>query len=290
MSPQDTRQISEPFDWENDLRRWLSLRRHIPKQSVDDIVAFFATAFEHTRCPQRAWYGTHKTRVSLVIGGIYLAAIQISGEDKGVWLLVDQPMPLIETLEFRPVKSTSKLDSPLYWVHGSLLTTLPNFGDLITNTLLWKSFSVATEKILEAPISANRDSFQIEHQKKRISEFWLAQSYQDAEKQFQNEVARALNEQAEIRRERLKSAKAIPNKKERVAIVFDRNSDVVAEVLLRANGHCEHCKSPAPFVRRTNNSPYLEVHHIKTLADGGEDTVENAIALCPNCHRRVHYA
>ena len=26
------------------------------------------------------------------------------------------------------------------------------------------------------------------------------------------------------------------------------------------------------------------------LADGGPDTVENAVALCPNCHRRLHYS
>ena len=25
------------------------------------------------------------------------------------------------------------------------------------------------------------------------------------------------------------------------------------------------------------------------LADGGADTVENAIAVCPNCHRELHY-
>ncbi|MGE8574311.1 MAG: HNH endonuclease signature motif containing protein [Burkholderia contaminans] len=24
------------------------------------------------------------------------------------------------------------------------------------------------------------------------------------------------------------------------------------------------------------------------LADGGEDTTENAVAVCPNCHRRAH--
>jgi 5-methylcytosine-specific restriction protein A len=33
----------------------------------------------------------------------------------------------------------------------------------------------------------------------------------------------------------------------------------------------------------------LEVHHKKQLSEGGEDTVENAIALCPNCHREAHY-
>lgn len=64
---------------------------------------------------------------------------------------------------------------------------------------------------------------------------------------------------------------------------------MVAEVLYRANGHCENCKSAAPFLRDLDNSPYLEVHHKKTLADGGDDTVENAIALCPNCHRKAHY-
>jgi hypothetical protein len=71
--------------------------------------------------------------------------------------------------------------------------------------------------------------------------------------------------------------------------VFIRNQYVVAEVLYRANGHCESCKSPAPFLRNTDNTPYLEVHHILTLAEGGDDTVENAIALCPNCHRKAHY-
>jgi 5-methylcytosine-specific restriction protein A len=28
------------------------------------------------------------------------------------------------------------------------------------------------------------------------------------------------------------------------------------------------------------------MHH---LADDGPDVVENAIAACPNCHRRLHY-
>lgn len=71
--------------------------------------------------------------------------------------------------------------------------------------------------------------------------------------------------------------------------VFLRNSDVVVEVLERAAGICERCKKPAPFVRKTDQSPYLEVHHKLQLAQGGEDTVENAVALCPNCHRREHY-
>ena len=63
----------------------------------------------------------------------------------------------------------------------------------------------------------------------------------------------------------------------------------MAEVLVRARGVCDACKKSAPFVRRSDGTPYLEVHHKTLLADGGEDTVDNAMALCPNCHRQEHF-
>jgi 5-methylcytosine-specific restriction protein A len=68
-----------------------------------------------------------------------------------------------------------------------------------------------------------------------------------------------------------------------------RNMDVVAEVVHRANGTCEACATPAPFLKRKDGSPYLEVHHKLRLADGGPDTVANTLALCPNCHRKAHH-
>ncbi len=72
-------------------------------------------------------------------------------------------------------------------------------------------------------------------------------------------------------------------------VVFNRNQYVVAEILDRANGICEKCKKTAPFIKDNDNKPYLEVHHKIPLAEGGDDTIENAIALCPNCHRHAHY-
>lgn len=72
-------------------------------------------------------------------------------------------------------------------------------------------------------------------------------------------------------------------------IVYVRNPAVIAEVLLRAGGFCEACGNPAPFVRKKDQTPYLEIHHKHRLADGGDDTVENAEALCPNCHRERHF-
>lgn len=93
-------------------------------------------------------------------------------------------------------------------------------------------------------------------------------------------------------RERLKRLKVAPKKPARVevtSVVFERNPDVVAEVLYQAKGRCGACGKEAPFLRRKDNTPYLEVHHVTPLSEGGEDTVSNAIALCPNCHRKRHY-
>jgi 5-methylcytosine-specific restriction enzyme A len=112
---------------------------------------------------------------------------------------------------------------------------------------------------------------------------------QQVSTEFDKAVEKALSESIARRRKRLQNA---PKKPPRVPITilgFARNPDVVAEVTMRAKGKCEGCKEKAPFLRRKDGTPYLEVHHIQQLADDGEDTVENAIALCPNCHRERHY-
>lgn len=67
-----------------------------------------------------------------------------------------------------------------------------------------------------------------------------------------------------------------------------RSAAVKAWVLKQSNGVCECCNSPAPFYD-SEGLPYLEVHHLRRLADGGSDTTRNAIATCPNCHRELHY-
>lgn len=80
-----------------------------------------------------------------------------------------------------------------------------------------------------------------------------------------------------------------PTKSERVVQEFARSPAVVAEVLRIAAGRCELCECAAPFLR-ADGSPYLEVHHVRTLAEGGADTTDNAVALCPTCHRLLHFA
>ncbi len=65
----------------------------------------------------------------------------------------------------------------------------------------------------------------------------------------------------------------------------------VREFALRRSG----CKCEMPgcewegFIK-VDGTLFIEAHHIKALGDSGDDSLENVAALCPNCHRRAHFA
>lgn len=128
----------------------------------------------------------------------------------------------------------------------------------------------------------------IEHMESlKYASFTFSQQARD--KQFKEQVKKSIEEGSTKRKKRLAKSSKIPRKYYATVALFDRNPDVVAEVLERAGDICELCGETAPFKRKSDGSPYLEVHHKIFLSDGGEDSVENAIALCPNCHRERHF-
>ncbi len=79
-----------------------------------------------------------------------------------------------------------------------------------------------------------------------------------------------------------------PKKIESSVAQYVRDAMVVAYVLKHANGYCECCGTSSPFIK-ASGQPYLEVHHVKHLSNNGSDKVTNTVALCPNCHRELHY-
>jgi 5-methylcytosine-specific restriction endonuclease McrA len=111
----------------------------------------------------------------------------------------------------------------------------------------------------------------------------------DPARDFEKQTAKASKDTNDVRRKRLKLTPRKPTIRIVKTAQFVRNPDVVAEVLERAEGRCESCKKPAPFLRKSDGRPFLEVHHKIMLAAGGDDTVANAIAACPNCHRKLHF-
>src|SRR5690606_10820121 len=88
------------------------------------------------------------------------------------------------------------------------------------------------------------------------------------QQQLNQRLQAALSDTPAQRRQRLALAPKLPRVVTVRTTAFVRNADVIAEVLSRAAGKCESCLSPAPFSRRKDQSPYLEVHHKVRLADG----------------------
>lgn len=112
---------------------------------------------------------------------------------------------------------------------------------------------------------------------------------EDLAKELEEEVKKSKSLTSTERIERLSKAAKLPKRTKILTSGFKRNPDVIVEVLKRARGVCEKCNKPAPFLRAKNDTPFLEIHHKVHLANGGEDTVKNAIAVCPNCHRELHF-
>lgn len=112
---------------------------------------------------------------------------------------------------------------------------------------------------------------------------------EEYQQNFQLEINNALHLSHEERQRGLAQVGRNSSFYEVKSKVFIRNPYVVAATLVRAQGVCEECKHKAPFNRVSDGTPYLEVHHIQPLANGGEDTIQNTMALCPNCHRKRHF-
>lgn len=69
--------------------------------------------------------------------------------------------------------------------------------------------------------------------------------------------------------------------------VYHRDQYIAEYAKRVAHGRCQLCGKVAPFLNK-NGQPYLESHHIVWLSEGGKDSIDNVVALCPNCHRKMH--
>ena len=67
-----------------------------------------------------------------------------------------------------------------------------------------------------------------------------------------------------------------------------RDPKIIAYVRMRSKHTCECCGCVG--FEKSDGDLYIEVHHLKMISEGGSDIPTNAVALCPNCHRKMHYA
>jgi hypothetical protein len=78
-----------------------------------------------------------------------------------------------------------------------------------------------------------------------------------------------------------------PGRRKVSGLVFDRDSTVRKNVLIRANGKCEWCGEIG--FPTSDGGIYLETHHVIPLSENGSDVESNVAALCPNHHREAHH-
>jgi 5-methylcytosine-specific restriction protein A len=79
----------------------------------------------------------------------------------------------------------------------------------------------------------------------------------------------------------------VPQKKKSKASANERNKYIAELTKRRALGVCQLCTKKAPFKNKLGK-PYLESHHIIWLSKGGADSLGNCVAVCPNCHKKLH--
>jgi hypothetical protein len=262
------------FDnWQASVQKWLQTRRGISDELANDIVSFFDRAFQNTRCPDRAWFGIHSSTVSLVVGGIFLAAVTRSGEDRGFWLLLDQEPPVIEGVEYRLVQSTRGSHFPLVWAHSSSLSVIPY---LLANSLIWESFGDATVKILYSPrIASNRDSVQERRKKKRLSDF-----YRKAEViSFSDKIG-----EETVFREGAKYQVTFD--------AYERDPKARQRCIQHYGARCFICNISFGEVYGEIAKGFIHVHHLRPLSEIGSeytvDPIEDLRPVCPNCHAVLH--
>ena len=115
----------------------------------------------------------------------------------------------------------------------------------------------------------------------------VSPSTEDLQKEFDDAVAKESKKSLEELRKIAEKNKSVPNTSSVNTQVYQRNPAIAAYVKKRANGVCQLCGQKAPFTDK-NGDPYLECHHLVWLSKGGMDSADNCVALCPNCHRRMH--
>ena len=103
------------------------------------------------------------------------------------------------------------------------------------------------------------------------------------------EQSKSLSDEAVFERAEKKSSSGPIEPKQQTSNRYRYpGSEEVRRYALRvADGVCQGCRDDAPFIDKSGE-PYLEVHHIEPRSSGGADAPRNVIAICANCHRRVH--
>ncbi len=81
-----------------------------------------------------------------------------------------------------------------------------------------------------------------------------------------------------------------PQQVQQTIYTYSRNNTLKNYVKRRSDYSCEMPSCNYQGFQKENGERYIEIHHVIPLSERGEDSINNTVALCPNCHRALHYA
>ncbi len=79
------------------------------------------------------------------------------------------------------------------------------------------------------------------------------------------------------------------SKSEKITIngkVYKRHNYLMALIKKYRDHKCQFCSTT---ILKANGAYYIEACHIKPKAEGGKDSFDNILILCPNCHKLFDY-
>jgi hypothetical protein len=81
-----------------------------------------------------------------------------------------------------------------------------------------------------------------------------------------------------------------PNQITTTVVSYPRNNVLRTFIKEKADYKCQMPDCNYEGFLKSDGKKYIEVHHLIPLSDGGEDSINNTVALCPTCHMKLHHA
>lgn len=268
--------MNDSGSWQTEVSQWVASRKDLADEISSDLNQFFELAFENNQCPNESWFGIHKQAISLVIGGIYLAAINVETNGRGIWLLIDRELDDDPSIEYKPVKSTQKY-TPLTWLH---LLDISQVGSLIDRPQIWASHSIACQKVLDSPIARSRDtSFQEKRGKLPLTQILNESKFRSLVPTFPDEVD--------------EGGSYYEGSVRRVSVnAYERDSKARQKCIEYYGLNCFVCGFNFGDTFGKLGEGFIHVHHLHPISGIGKaykvDPINDLRPVCPNCHAMLH--
>lgn len=77
------------------------------------------------------------------------------------------------------------------------------------------------------------------------------------------------------------------NISEKTILTYKRNKKLSKEIKQIYSNKCQICGFT---FKKISGENYSETHHLISLGKDGSDELKNLVCVCPNCHKKLHYA